>query len=207
MRMTWRKLVADTRALARQTVALNLLIGLGVMLFVGLYAAHQNLTRTYDHIYTTGRLADASVLFESGPESLVYRARTIPHVTAAMGRVVRPHVYRPLGFEPLGPPLGRPENLAIVREGMRRVVGPSGTARMTPGLATLRVAAKTGTAQLTDDADLPINEAWFVGYAPAESPRFAFAVLLHRTDKEGADAAPIALRALEICGELFGRWW
>lgn len=125
----------------------------------------------------------------------------------AMGRVVRPHLWRPPGFEPLGPPLGRPETLAIVREGMCRVVGPGGTARRTPGLAALRVAAKTGTAQLTDDADLPVNEAWFVGYAPAEAPRFAFAVLLHRTHKEGADAAPIALRSLEICGELFGRWW
>jgi cell division protein FtsI/penicillin-binding protein 2 len=125
----------------------------------------------------------------------------------AMGRVVRPHLWRPPGFEALGPPLGRPETLALVREGMRRVVGPGGTARRTAGLAALRVAAKTGTAQLTDDADLPVNEAWFVGYAPAEDPRFAFAVLLHRTPKEGADAAPIALRALEICGELFGRWW
>jgi hypothetical protein len=89
MGMTLRKLVADTRALARQTIPLMVLVGLGVMLFVGLYGAYQNLTGSYDYIYRTGRLADASVLFDAGPESLVDKVRTIPHVTEAMGRVVR----------------------------------------------------------------------------------------------------------------------
>ena len=89
MSMFWRKLWADSRALARQTIALNVLIGLGVLLFVGLYEAYQNLTGTYDRIYEMGRLADASVLFDAGPESLADKAATIPQVTAAMGRVVR----------------------------------------------------------------------------------------------------------------------
>jgi len=87
--MLWRKLWADTRALAGQTIALAVLIGLGVLLFVGLYEAYQNLTVVYTRIYDSTRFADASVLVESAPASLVDTARTIPHVRAAIGRVVR----------------------------------------------------------------------------------------------------------------------
>jgi putative ABC transport system permease protein len=87
--MLWRMLWADTRALARETVVLAVLIGLGVLLYVGLYEAHQNLTGTYDHIYRTNRFASASVLMAAGPESLVDKARSIPSVTAAIGRVVK----------------------------------------------------------------------------------------------------------------------
>ena len=87
--MLRRKLWADSRALARQTVALTILIGLGVLLFIGPYEAYQNLTVIYDDIYRTTRFADASVLFESGPASLVDAARTIPHVRTAMGRIVQ----------------------------------------------------------------------------------------------------------------------
>jgi len=89
MSMFWRKLWADSRALARQTIALNVLIGLGVLLFVGLQEAYQNLTGTYNRIYEMGRLADASALFDVGPGSLAHKAATVPRVTAAMGRVVR----------------------------------------------------------------------------------------------------------------------
>jgi len=84
----WRKLWADTRALSRQAVGLVVLVGLGIALFVSLQEAYQNLTVIYGQIYQRGRLADASVHFRTGPASLVYVARTIPHVQAAMGRLV-----------------------------------------------------------------------------------------------------------------------
>lgn len=84
-----RKVLADARALSGQTISLMILVAIGVLLFVGLYQAYQFLTVTYSTIYTTGRLADASVLFDRGPEGLVDQARTIPHVREAMGRVVR----------------------------------------------------------------------------------------------------------------------
>jgi putative ABC transport system permease protein len=87
--MLRRKLWADTRALARQAISLLILIGLGVTLFIGLFQAYQNVSGTYRHIYAKTLLADASVLFERGPESLVDAARTIPHVRDAMGRIVR----------------------------------------------------------------------------------------------------------------------
>ena len=87
--MLWRKLYADSRALARQTAVLVVLIGLGVLLYIALYEAYQNLTLVYDRVYETTHFADASVLVESAPESLVETARTIPHVTEAIGRVVK----------------------------------------------------------------------------------------------------------------------
>ncbi len=86
--MLGRKLWADTCALSGQTVALMVLIGLGVLLFVGLYEAYQNLTVVYGTIYRRTNFADASALFESAPGSLVDIARTIPHVHTAVGRVV-----------------------------------------------------------------------------------------------------------------------
>ncbi|MCJ7823085.1 MAG: hypothetical protein MUQ26_08440, partial [Armatimonadetes bacterium] len=87
--MLWRKLWADTRALARQAAALVVLICLGILLYVGLYEAYQNLDDAYGRIYRTTRFADASVLMEAAPESLVESARTIPHVREVMGRVVK----------------------------------------------------------------------------------------------------------------------
>jgi putative ABC transport system permease protein len=87
--MLWRKLWADSRALARQAAALVVLICLGVLLYVGLYEAYQNLDDAYNRIYRTTRFADASVLFEAAPESLIESARTIPHVRAAIGRIVK----------------------------------------------------------------------------------------------------------------------
>ena len=52
------------------------------------------------------------------------------------------------------------------------------------------------------DADaLPRNErdhAWFVGYAPAEQPAIAFAVVVEHGGHGGTSAAPIARRVLEI---------
>ncbi len=84
-----RKLWADARALAGQAAALIVLVAFGVLLYVGLYGAYQNLTDCYNHIYTTTRFAHASVLVQSAPETLVNAARAIPHVRAAIGRPVR----------------------------------------------------------------------------------------------------------------------
>ncbi len=51
------------------------------------------------------------------------------------------------------------------------------------------VAGKTGTAENENEKD----HAWFVGYAPAESPRIAVAVILENDGRSGGDsAAPIA---------------
>jgi peptidoglycan glycosyltransferase len=73
----------------------------------------------------------------------------------------------------------------VVREG-------TGTAA---ALSGIDVAGKTGTAEV-DNATA--NQAWFIGFAPIESPKMAIAVTLERTQGQGGtEAAPIAKRVLE----------
>lgn len=52
----------------------------------------------------------------------------------------------------------------------------------------ITIAGKTGTAQNPPRPD----HAWFVGYAPAESPEVVFTVLIENAGHGGAVAAPIA---------------
>lgn len=78
--------------------------------------------------------------------------------------------------------------LEAVKEGLDQVVNSdSGTGRLArvPGV---RVAGKTGTAETHKEA----THAWFVGYAPEEKPRYAFAVFLEFGGHGGVEAATLA---------------
>ena len=87
----------------------------------------------------------------------------------------------------------RQSTLDVLRRGLRLVV-ESGTAAST-GLGRFRVAGKTGTAEL---GIAGVNHAWFVGYAPYDDPKIAFAVVNERTSGHGGShAAPIMAFALE----------
>ncbi len=56
-------------------------------------------------------------------------------------------------------------------------------------ISGVMVAGKTGTAENEKDKD----HSWFVGYAPAEDPQIAVAVILENDGRSGGDtAAPIA---------------
>lgn len=79
-----------------------------------------------------------------------------------------------------------------------------GTARCCMTLESgVQAAAKTGTAQLNAPGEPERSHAWIVGFAPAEAPRFAVAVMLKGTDAEisagtgGTLAGPIAKRLLD----------
>ena len=65
-------------------------------------------------------------------------------------------------------------------------------------LAENQVAGKTGTAEIIPDQDL--NQAWFIGFAPADDPQIAIAVTVERTvgGQGGTVAAPIAQQVLEV---------
>lgn len=127
----------------------------------------------------------------------------------AGGRVVIPHVYRPEGFEPLRGPLGTEAHLNVIREGMRRAAtSPRGTAGRDHrrALEPLKIAGKTGTAQLVTSKD-SLNAAWFVGFAPygpGLTPKYAFAVMLDRSARHGSAAAPIAAQVVTACYDVLG---
>ena len=75
-----------------------------------------------------------------------------------------------------------PWQRAALYEGMERVVGRDGTGRLVQ-IDGLRIAGKTGTADFRAHGQ-EVNLAWFVGYAPADDPQIAVAVMV-----EGASAA------------------
>jgi peptidoglycan glycosyltransferase len=64
-------------------------------------------------------------------------------------------------------------------------------------LGEIRVAGKTGTAEI--DIQNNINQAWFIGFAPADDPKVAVSVTVERTSGFGGEvAAPIAQQVMEV---------
>jgi penicillin-binding protein A len=64
-------------------------------------------------------------------------------------------------------------------------------------LSGIDVAGKTGTAEI--DIDAGINQAWFIGFAPADDPQIAVSVTVERTSGfGGTEAAPIAKQVMEV---------
>jgi len=87
--LLWVKIWRDTVALGSTSLALVLLMTIGVGLFVVLAECRVNLIESYESFYAEHRFADATVLVDTAPESLVNTARRIPGVKAAVGRAVK----------------------------------------------------------------------------------------------------------------------
>ena len=91
---------------------------------------------------------------------------------------------------------------ALLNRAARRVV-TEGTGRRIDRLAVLHASGKSGTAEVIRRATDPpggrlINNAWFVGYAPADEPRYAAAVVFKRVEGHGAtEVGDRAARLLE----------
>lgn len=67
-------------------------------------------------------------------------------------------------------------------------------------LASDQVAGKTGTAEIIPEQN--VNQAWFIGFAPADDPQIAVAVTVERTSGQGGTvAAPIAQQVLDALVE------
>lgn len=132
----------------------------------------------------------------------------------ATGRMVRPQLVRSLNGIATrmddGGDLGvNPAHLDIIRRGMWAVSNTRrGTAYNARSIAEgYEIAGKTGTSQVrnittaeraagvTRNEDLPWDRrdhALFVGYAPADAPRFAVSVVVEHGGGGSAVAAPIA---------------
>lgn len=87
------------------------------------------------------------------------------------------------------------ENLQFIQEALRGVtIPPLGTARVALQGILFPVAGKTGTAESVP-GELP--HAWFVGYAPADAPQIAVAVMLENIGEGSRFAAPIFRKVVE----------
>ncbi len=96
------------------------------------------------------------------------------------------------------------ETFDLIHQALSDVV-TEGTARRA-AVEGYQVAGKTGTAQVYKfsagiDADkmdkARRDHAWFVGYAPADNPQIAFAVVVEHGGHGGTTAAPIARKVLK----------
>lgn len=88
------------------------------------------------------------------------------------------------------------KNFNTMQEALRNVV-TDGTAQSVFRGFSVDVAGKTGTAQVAGKDDF----AWFVGYAPANNPKYAVVVLVEQGGHGGSIAGPAAR---QIFASLFG---
>jgi penicillin-binding protein 2 len=152
------------------------------------------------NLYTPLQLAVAYAAIANGGK--VLRPRVVLRLESWDGKLVEefpPEVKSEL-------PIPR-EYLAVVRRGLTAAVeepgGTGGRARV-PGV---RVAGKTGTAQVVRtehtegmaEGEIPMryrDHAWFGAFAPADAPEIAVAVFVEHGLHGASAAAPIAQRIL-----------
>src|SRR5690606_35855246 len=86
------------------------------------------------------------------------------------------------------------ENLAHIREGMRRVVAPKGTAHLS-SLEHWELLGKTGTSQNPHGKD----HAWFIGIAGPKggAPEIALAAIVEFGESGSRTAAPLVAKAAD----------
>jgi penicillin-binding protein 2 len=121
----------------------------------------------------------------------LYRPYVVERIGAAGAepeQVTQPEV---VGTLPISP-----EHLAVLQEALLGVTTePIGTAtRRFVGLG-IPVAGKTGTAEVGGSDIEP--HAWFVAYAPADSPEIALVVMIENAGEGSTVAAPLARQVIE----------
>jgi penicillin-binding protein 2 len=132
----------------------------------------------------------------------VYRPQIVEQVIDPEGQVVE-------SFQPelLSELTGMERYFQLIKSGMEEVVhGKRGTARRV-AIDGLRIAGKTGTAQVVrlaqykhlKEEDIPYHfrdHAWFTCFAPVEDPEIAVTVLVEHGLHGGSGAGPIARAVL-----------
>lgn len=118
----------------------------------------------------------------------------------SLSETFQPRIKREVGVAP--------GHLDLMRRSLIDVVqDESGTAYRARNKEGVRVAGKTGTAQVVSRKGrseesssawyLDRSHGWFAGFAPADDPQVAFAVLVEHGGSGGASAAPIATAVMQ----------
>lgn len=82
------------------------------------------------------------------------------------------------------------EDLERIREGMRMAVNVQGGTAGKVRMPDMEVAAKTGTAQTSDDGKESHN-SWVISFAPYENPQYAVCVLVQNAGSGGGVCGPL----------------
>ena len=129
---------------------------------------------------------------------ILYQAKIVRQVQTLNNEVV--YMYNPRAKDILK--LGS-VTMDEVRKGMMAVVaGGNGTGGAAE-LKNVKVAGKTGTAQWGPKKK-ERTAAWFVGFAPADAPKYAFAALYEGAPGESAHGGAVAAPMIgELLRELF----
>ncbi|MAU01237.1 MAG: hypothetical protein CL608_29180 [Anaerolineaceae bacterium] len=118
------------------------------------------------------------------------RPTLIDRIGAGGGAPEEPFPVQANGELPLSP-----QDLAILQESLWKVANDSnGTATHQFVGLPIQIAGKTGTAE----APPGNSHAWFVGYAPANQPEIAIAVILEHGGEGSAVSAPLFRRIVEL---------
>jgi penicillin-binding protein 2 len=150
---------------------------------------------------TVLQLAMANAAIANG--GTLYVPQVVQNVKApdgSLSETFQPRIKREVGVSP--------QHLDMMRRALVDVVqDESGTAYRARNKDGVRVAGKTGTAQVVSRKGrseesssawyLDRSHGWFAGFAPADDPQVAFAVLVEHGGSGGASAAPIAMSVMQ----------
>ncbi len=96
----------------------------------------------------------------------------------------------------------KPETLALIRRGLEGVVSHEDGTGYGVRLEEIKVAGKTGTAQVSrrikkGETIWLGDHSWFAAYAPVEQPLIAVAVIIEHGGRAAKVAAPVAMEIIK----------
>lgn len=146
-------------------------------------------------IVTPLQLADAYAAIANG--GTLYTPKLIESITSPSGKVIKTFVQEEGRRLPVSE-----GTLRIVKDALRGVVHEEGGTAHFLMASNLKIAGKTGTAQVArlikrtkyveSMAYKYRDHAWFAGYAPYDDPRIAVVVLVEHGGFGASAAAPVA---------------
>lgn len=157
--------------------------------------------RTYREPWYPGDLAQMAI----GQGMLLVTPLQMARVAGAMGTgfLVAPRLNLDVPVSRSRLPFAA-SHMAAVREGMRFVVSGDGESRGTGWRGgegvPVPVSGKTGTAEV-GTGERRRKNAWFIAYAPSDSPTVAVALVVENGESGGTTAAP---RACAVLRAAFG---
>jgi penicillin-binding protein 2 len=225
---TWFFKVADTLGLDR-IAEVGKALGLGSPTSIGVLAEVPGIMPTEDYHerlspggYTKGMALNSSV--GQGDDNVTPLQLAMLYAAIANGGTL----YKPQLVDRLESPEGKvlerfepqvvrsvelPEqHRQIVVDALAAVVNDPGGTAYARRLTEVRVAGKTGTAQVARIGAVRLkthqmdywqrHHAWFAAFAPAEAPELAIVVLNEHGGQGGSDAAPTAMAIFKKYFEL-----